>query len=107
MSTIVVGVDGSKEAVKALKFAIDEARVRGADVKAVAAWEVPAAAYGSGMMPMPLDPRADEKIAQGALDKSLDEAGASTAGVSVTPVLHKGHAADVLVAAAHDADLLI
>ncbi len=36
MSTIVVGVDGSHGAVKALKFAIEEARVRGAEVKAIA-----------------------------------------------------------------------
>ena len=107
MTTIVVGVDGSKGGVEALKFAIEEARVRGADVKAVAAWEVPATAYGSGMMPMPIDPSAYEKIAQDALDKSLEETAASTAGVSVTPLLHQGHPANVLVAEAHGADLLV
>lgn len=107
MSTIVAGVDGSKGSVEALKFAIEEARARGADVKAVAAWEIPVGAYGSGMMPVPVDPSAFEKAAQDALDKSLEEAGSSTAGVSVTPVLHKGHPADVLVAEARGADLLV
>jgi nucleotide-binding universal stress UspA family protein len=107
MNTIVVGVDGSHGSVEALKFAIEEARVRGAEVKAVSAWEVPASAYGMGMVPVPVDAGSFEKIAQDALDKTLDEAGASTAGVNVTPILHKGHPADVLVAAAQNADLLV
>jgi nucleotide-binding universal stress UspA family protein len=107
MSTIVVGVDGSHGSVEALKFAIEEARVRGADVKAVAAWEVPASAYGTGIVSIPVDPNAYKKIAQGALDKSLEEAGVSTAGVSVTPLLHMGHPANVLVAEARGADLLV
>ena len=107
MSTIVVGIDGSHGAVEALKFAIEEARVRGAEVKAVSAWEVPASAYGMGVVPIPVDPSAYEKIAQSALDKTLEEAGASAASVSVTPILHKGHPADVLVAEARGADLLV
>ena len=107
MSTIVVGVDGSHGSVEALKFAIEEARVRGAEVKAVAAWEVPASAYGTGIVSIPVDPNAYKKIAQDALDKSLEEAGASTAGVSVTPLLHMGHPANVLVAEARGADLLV
>ena len=107
MSTIVVGVDGSKGAVEALKFAINEARIRGADVKAVAAWEVPAAAYGSGWIPIPVDPSDYEKIGQDVLDQSLEEAGAAKADVKVTPVLREGQAADVLVAEAQGADLLV
>jgi nucleotide-binding universal stress UspA family protein len=107
MSTIVVGVDGSHGSVEALKFAIEEARVRGAEVKAVAAWEVPASAYGTGIVSIPVDPNAYKKIAQDALDKSLEEAGASTAGVSVTPLLHMGHPANVLVEEARGADLLV
>jgi len=107
MSTIVVGVDGSKGGVEALKFAIEEARVRGSEVKAVAAWEVPASAFGTGIVPIPVDPNSFKKIAQDALDKSLEEAAASTIGVSVTPLLHQGHPANVLVAEAHDADLLV
>ena len=107
MNTIVVGVDGSHGSVEALKFAIEEARVRGAEVKAVSAWEVPASAYGTGMVPIPVDAGSFEKIARDALGKTLDDAGASTASVSVTPILHKGHPADVLVAEARDADLLV
>jgi nucleotide-binding universal stress UspA family protein len=107
MSTIVVGVDGSHGSVKALKFALEEARIRHADVKAVAAWEIPAGAYSTGWVPIPVDPSEYEKLGQGALDQSLEDAGAAKADVKVTPILREGQAADVLVAEAQGADLLV
>jgi len=107
MSTIVVGVDGSPGSVRALKFALDEARVRGDDVTAVAAWHLPAAVYESAWAPVAVDPQDFEKVAQAALDRSLDEAGAAETGVSVTRLVREGQAADVLVAEAREADLLV
>ena len=106
MKTIVVGVDGSHGATEALKFAIEEARVRGAGLKVVAAWQIPSAIYGSGMTPILVDPADFKQIAQDALDKSLEEIGAAV-GVSVTPVVREGQPADVLVAEAQNADLLV
>jgi nucleotide-binding universal stress UspA family protein len=106
-STIVVGVDGSAGSVQALEFALEEARIRGAQVKAVAAWHVPASAYETGWVPVSVDPGDFEKIAKSALDKSLEEAGAAASDVSVTPLLREGQAADVLVAEARGADLLV
>lgn len=107
MKTIVVGIDGSHGATKALKFAIEEARVRGAGLKVVAAWQIPASVYGSGMMPVLVDPADFKKIAQDALDRSLEEIGAAAVGVIVTPVVREGQPADVLVAEAQNADLLV
>ena len=52
---IVVGVDGSEGGAAALEFAAEEAALRGAPLRIVAAWEVPVAAYGTGAAP-PLDP---------------------------------------------------
>jgi nucleotide-binding universal stress UspA family protein len=46
-------------------------------------------------------------MAKSALDKSLVEARAAESGVSVTPILREGQAADVLVAEAREADLLV
>jgi nucleotide-binding universal stress UspA family protein len=106
-TTIVVGVDGSAGSVHALEFALAEARSRGAEVKAVSAWHVPASAYNTGWVPVGFDPGDFEKIARSALDKSLDAAGAAESGVSVTPILREGQAADVLGAEAHEADLLV
>lgn len=107
MSTIVVGVDGSEGSVGALNFALEEARIRGANVKAVAAWHVPPAVYGNGYVAVSIDPSDFETGARVALDKVLDGAKASASGVSVTPILREGQAADVLVEEAHDADLLV
>ncbi|MGI5940401.1 MAG: universal stress protein [Thermoleophilia bacterium] len=39
MSTIVVGIDGSKHGEAALEFAAKEAALRGADLRVVYAWE--------------------------------------------------------------------
>jgi nucleotide-binding universal stress UspA family protein len=106
-TTIVVGVDGSAGSVHALEFALKEARMRGADVKAVSAWHIPVSAYNTGWVPVGVDPSDFERIAKSALDKSLVEAAAAESGVSVTPILREGQAADVLVAEARESDLLV
>ena len=41
MKTIVVGVDGSECAERALDFAVEEAACRGAALRIVSAWEIP------------------------------------------------------------------
>src|SRR5437660_10469945 len=46
---IVVGVDGSEEARLATHWAAREARLRGAKLELVSAWELPASAYGYGL----------------------------------------------------------
>jgi nucleotide-binding universal stress UspA family protein len=107
MSTIVVGVDGSEGSVDALRFAIDEARTRGAEVKAVSAWHVPQMIYSGGYVPMPIDPIDYEQFTTAALDKVMDEVGANENGVKVSPVVHQGQAAEVLVEEAKSADLLV
>lgn len=107
MSTIVVGIDGSDGSVGALNFALEEARIRGASVKAVSAWHVPPAVYGNGYVAVSIDPNDFKTGAKIALDKALAGAKVAASGVSVTPVLREGQAADVLVEEAHDADLLV
>ncbi len=46
---IVVGVDGSKTAARALAWALDEARARHAEVRLVSAWAVPVMVYPGAM----------------------------------------------------------
>jgi len=41
MTTVIVGVDGSDDAHRALHFAVDEARFRGAQLRVICAWELP------------------------------------------------------------------
>jgi nucleotide-binding universal stress UspA family protein len=107
MNTIVVGVDGSEGSVAALRFAIEEAVARKADVMAVTAWHVPAAVYNSGFVPIPVDVTDYEKLSKAALDETLEKVAASVNGVSITPIVREGQAAEVLVAEAKDADLLV
>lgn len=107
MSTIVVGVDGSESSIKALRFAIDEARIHSADVRAVNAWHVPPLAYGAGIGPVPVDLAAYPEVAQGQLEKCLEEVGAASSGVTVTPIVRQGLPADIICEEAAGADLLV
>ena len=107
MGRIVVGVDGSENAVQALHFAIEEARIRGSELRAVSAWHVPPAVYGAGWAPASSDLDEFRKLAEESLRQSVEEAGATEAGVQVAPVLREGHPVDVLLAEAEGADLLV
>lgn len=109
MSVIVVGVDGSQGAAEALHYAIREARLQGARVKAVSAWHVPPAAYGAGWAPTTVDFDSFPKLAEEALEKCLEAAGAGESGVEVAAVVKQGQPAVVLCDVARDsnADLLV
>jgi nucleotide-binding universal stress UspA family protein len=101
---IVVGVDGSPSSMNALRWAIRQAKLTGAEVEAVTAWSYPA---GYGWAP----------VGDGAVDlegeagKILFDALAEVSGIApdvvVEPSVVFGHAADVLVRAAEGADLLV
>jgi nucleotide-binding universal stress UspA family protein len=98
---VVVGVDGSMGSHHALKFAVAEARLRGAHVQAVMAWQMPAM----------LDPQVtlEDFDPEGWSRAGLDEALArvSTGEVAVDSTLVQGHPAGILIAAAANADLLV
>lgn len=104
-STIVVGVDGSPESRAALRWALAEARLRGADVQAVYVWSIPVIP-GRELGPSYVLPMEDLRAEAGAvLDAVLaDEV---TDGVQVTPVVVEGNPADMLVEAGKEADLLV
>jgi nucleotide-binding universal stress UspA family protein len=108
VSTIVVGVDGSDGAREALRFALEEARLRGAAVRAVAAWQVPVAAYGGALVspdPALVDQLAAE--ARSAVERALADAGDLAADADVDTVVREGAPAQVLLEEADDAVLLV
>jgi nucleotide-binding universal stress UspA family protein len=107
MHTIVVGVDGSDASLKALSFAIEEARVRGAQVKAVQAWHVPAVVYEVGWTAAPVDLAEFPKLAKATLTATLEQAAVAESGVEVSAVICEGQAADILCEQAKGADLLV
>jgi nucleotide-binding universal stress UspA family protein len=77
MGTIVVGVDGSEFALRALEWACREAQMHGSRIVAVHAWDVPIATlalYGPGIEPVPIDEREVERVAREALDAAVQQA---------------------------------
>jgi nucleotide-binding universal stress UspA family protein len=107
VSTIVVGVDGSDSSQAALRFALSEARLRGAGVRAVAVWHLPVAAYGGAFVPP--DPGLASELepaARTTLERALADAG-DHADVEVEPVVREGAPARVLLEEASEADLLV
>jgi nucleotide-binding universal stress UspA family protein len=107
VSRIVVGVDGSPAADEALRWAIGQARLTGAAVEAVIAWEYAAGASGFGMAPAAgFDAsfaEAAEKIIADAISNVADQA----SGLQVRGRAVFGNPAHVLLEAARDADLLV
>jgi nucleotide-binding universal stress UspA family protein len=103
---IVVGVDGSPASSVALRFAAEEARLRGVGLRVVRAWKVP---WG----PMPPVPYPAELYAVVApetkrhLAAQVAEVLGSDPGVSVEQRVVEGPPAKVLVEEAAEATLLV
>jgi nucleotide-binding universal stress UspA family protein len=104
-SFVVVGVDGSESSADALRWAAAQARITGADLHAVYAWEFPSA-YGWAWAPgfTDLDLAAESRKDLDAMIARVLDGGA---GVSVVARVERGHAAEVLVAVSRGADLLV
>jgi len=105
VKTIVVGVDGSDCSLSALRWALEEARLRGAKIRAVHAWSFPhVSTYHEAAHAMEI-PFADEAAA--ALDQAISEADVEGAGVELERMVVEGPPAAALVEAARDAALLV
>jgi nucleotide-binding universal stress UspA family protein len=106
VTRIVVGVDGSSEARAALEWAVEEARVRGAELDAVHVWTYPPLTYMTGLVPARVFPR-DElaAAARELLDAACDAV--DVHGVRLDRILEEGPPAAQLVEAAKGADLLV
>lgn len=118
MRTIVVGVDGSEEAQRALLWAMSEAHTRRCRVHAVLAYEVHTIANQLGSLVTPAVPLdLLEQQARGALETAIaavagDKSGASAseggrAAPTLTHEVVTGHAGTALIEAASDAELLV
>jgi nucleotide-binding universal stress UspA family protein len=105
MARIVVGVDGSEESKAALRWAVGEARLRGASVRAVYAWSLPYVAAAPGLVVPQGDVADFRRDGEEMLDALVAEVG--NAGVDVERVAVEGGPAHVLVEAAEGADLLV
>ena len=100
---IVVGVDGSETSTLALNWAVEEARVRDADVTALFAWEFPMIGIPGAFEREQLEQQAKALILHHVA------AVAGDGEVRVEPVIANGDAGTSLVAACERsaADLLV
>jgi nucleotide-binding universal stress UspA family protein len=109
---IVVGIDGSEESAAALRWAVEEAKLRDARVEAVHAWSyVPmTTAADSGLVPMSWTEStemidATHDAAQRAAEQQVESV--LGAGHDVAVALVQGDASDALLESAQGADLLV
>lgn len=105
MGRIVVGVDASKESVKAMRWALDEARLRGSVVEVVHAYPTPELAALPAVVTLPSD---DELTAAAlsVIEEVLAEVGPPS-DVEVIRTVRAGGAASVLCEVAQDAELMV
>lgn len=110
METIVVGIDGSDASKQALRWAIEEARVHGARVTALYAWEPPAPVPEVGPMPA-IDLVDFVGEFRGAAEKRaadmVEEVVGGDTSVTVEPVAVEGSPAEALIDASRNADLVV
>ena len=101
---IVVGVDGSVPSKAALAWAARQAKLTGAAVDAVLAWQQPL----SFRTPWPAGVMTDFKdLADRRLADALADVADSAGEAEVRPCVVEGNAAEVLLDAAAGADLLV
>lgn len=108
-SVIVVGVDGSPSSLEALAWAAGQAKLTGATLEAVTAWEYPS---GHGLAPTGFEwaPVVDtgevEEHTRDALEGWVTRTLGDAAG-PVQRVVAEGHPTAVLLDRSRDADLVV
>ena len=108
MSEIVVGVDGSPASKAALAWALEEARLRGATLRAVHAWTVVTTfAVDAPPVFLPSLMEAAESEAEQTLSAAVAEVAGEHPDVPIERSVVEGPAAERLLAAAAGADLLV
>lgn len=99
---IIVGVDGSEPSLKALEWAIVEAKLRSAELTIVTTWSYPIMAGTPGdIVPEDSFKEVCERIQAEALTVATD------AGLTATGRIVRGSAVTVLLEAAESAGLLV
>jgi len=108
---IVVGIDGSEPSRHALRWAVDEARLRHAELTLVYAW--PAAYHVPGPN-VQIDPEFDQneadvdlELAKGLVEQELERLGDLVQGVTIDRRVGQGQPVPMLLEAAEGAQMLV
>ena len=103
MGRIVVGLDGSEHSIDALRWAVDEARLRKASVLAFCAWEFPH--DPNPVVMFTTQPEPFRAAAHAVFERAI--AAVDPGAVDVVEQIVEGAAALRLAEASADADLLV
>jgi len=103
---IVVGVDGSACSHEALRFAVNEAKMRGAHLRLVTAWSVPVMVYAGGYT-AGIDPGTFLHDAEAVSTTAVTEAREIAEDLEIDATTPNEQPAAALISAAEDADLLV
>jgi nucleotide-binding universal stress UspA family protein len=109
MDTIVVGVDGSEAARRALEFAAQEAELRRSRLRVVSVWEIPPAVYGGGFAPA-LDQEALDAFrahAESVVQDAVEYVKRLHPDCQVEGATAQGQPAESLLEEARNADLIV
>jgi nucleotide-binding universal stress UspA family protein len=118
---IVVGIDGSRGSDAALRWALAEAKLRGVPLRAIAAYELPQPPVNGPLVGAPgvfastaaeadLDELRSAAVSQAerTAEDAVERLGAAaTAGIEIESAAVEGPAAEALIEAAQDAELLV
>jgi nucleotide-binding universal stress UspA family protein len=111
VGVIVVGVDNSDGAKAALRFALEEAKLRDASLRAVHAWQfasIGAPAIEAGTQPLfGIEHAEAQRSVEASLEAALQEAIPDPGPVDVERRIVEGTAAGALVEESRGADLLV
>ena len=108
---IVVGFDGSEDAQQALRWAVDEAKLRTGQIRLVTAWSKPPLAWYPALLETAVgekvvveeSPEQAAETVQAAALKLLEAEGVAATG----QVVHSDSAASAVLDSAGDADLIV
>ena len=112
MPGIIVGVDGSEHSLSALDWALNEADLRKTPLTVVTVSPIVTGIYGPGYAPADYYPAEEEsraqaeKATQDLVNEAVKRRGGAPAA-TVTVLALSGTAADELINASADADLLV
>ncbi|MEU0679942.1 universal stress protein [Streptomyces albogriseolus] len=102
---IVVGVDGSDYSTRALRWAAQEARLRGARLEVIHAWQIPSVGL-PGVSP-PYPDEMFEPAARAVVDHAVADLGAGPEKAGIDKRAVKGHPPAVLIEASEGAALVV
>jgi len=106
MERIVIGIDGSDTSRHALRWAVEEARLRHAALEVIHAWHMPVVG-GYPFAGTSLDPAMFEEAARATLDRAVDSVDVSGLAHPVERILCTDGAASAILDAAKGADLVV